>query len=142
MFKKIQNSGSSFIGRQLSRFKMSMAYVALAMSSTTAAMTIAIRFPDFPWYWILILSPALIFLAIMFGYYLDRLNISTQDQRKSNEMTHRYLLTSDFKSQEFHLTQTKMLLTAIAKYQKKEEIDVDEIMQMYQEYQRKWSSPQ
>ncbi len=141
MFSKIRNNGSLFVGRQLSRFKLAISYITLAMTFITAAMTTKSNYPQIEFEWILAVTPVVILLTLLMGYFLDRFNISTQDQRKSNEMTHRYLLTSDLKSQDYQLTQTKMLLMGLKNIQSDQEINVEEIMEIYKEYKQRWSPP-
>ncbi len=132
---------SNYIGKQISRFKLGMSYLTLAMTSLTALMMVKNVYPDIQLEWIILLVPFLILGTIMAGYFLDRWNISTQDQRKSNEMTHRFLLTSDMKSQQFALTQTRMLLLAMKNMKEGTEVDIDDIMTSYEDYLQKWKSP-
>lgn len=131
---------SNFIGKQISRFKLAMSYLTLAMTSITALMLVKSEY-EIQIEYILAFVPLLVLLTIFAGYLLDKWNISTQDQRKSNEMTHRFLLTSDMKSQQFALTQTKMLLMGLKGIKEGEEIDIDGIMATYENYLKKWSSP-
>ncbi|MHA1672231.1 MAG: hypothetical protein ACTSYI_01260 [Promethearchaeota archaeon] len=133
---------STFIGRQLSRFKLGMSYLTLAMSSITAVMTTKEAYGSIQIETILlILVPIALIGTITLGYALDRLDISTQDQRKSNEMTHRFLLTSDVKNQEFQLLQTNILLQALQAMKDKQDIDIDGLLGSYQDYLAKWQSP-
>ena len=121
-----------FIGRQLSRFKLGMSYLTLAMSSITAVMTTKFAYDSISiWIILAVLVPVAFVGTILLGYFLDKLDISTQDQRKSNEMTHRFLLTSDIKNQEFQLLQTKMLLKALQNIKENRDININEIMQDY-----------
>ncbi|MHA1777033.1 MAG: hypothetical protein DRO88_03795 [Promethearchaeia archaeon] len=132
-----------FIGRQLSRFKLGMSYLTLAMSSITAVMTTKFAYDSISiWIILAVLVPVAFVGTILLGYFLDKLDISTQDQRKSNEMTHRFLLTSDIKNQEFQLLQTKMLLKALQNIKENRDININEIMQDYEHYLEKWKSPE
>jgi len=132
---------SNFIGRQISRFKLGMSYLTLAMTSITALMMVKNVYPNIQLEWIIFLVPFLILGTIMVGYLLDKWNISTQDQRKSNEMTHRFLLTSDMKSQQFALTQTKMLLMGLKSIKEEKNLDIEAIMASYGDYLNKWKFP-
>jgi hypothetical protein len=133
---------SGYIGKQLSRFKNAMSYLTLAMTAITAFNTTKLIYPLIQLSWFVLALPFIILATILFGFFLDRLNISTHDQRKSNEMTHRFLLTSDIKSQQFQLVQTKMLLNALKAMKDGEEINIDEIMKSYDEYLLTWKSPE
>lgn len=141
--KKHQKKFSSnFIGRQLSRFKLGMSYLTLGMSSITAVMTTKEVYGDLQIETILaILLPVAVFGTIMLGFFLDKFNISSQDQLKSNEMTHRFLLTSDIKTQEFQMLQTKMLLAALQNLKDGRDINSGELLSMYDDYLLKWKSP-
>ena len=130
---------SFFVGRQLSRLKLALSYLTLAMSMITAAMTIKLNY-NIEIEWILLSLPLVILGAILFGYFLDKYNINTHDQRKSNEMVNRFLLTSDIKNQEFYLLQTKMILTAIKKMQEKQDFDVDDLLKYYDDYRERWTA--
>lgn len=130
-----------FIGRTLARFKMGMAYYAVAMSSVTAVMTFKTAFPSIDFWYIFPIVPVFIIGAVLLGYYLDTSNISTIDTRKTNETTHRFLLTSDVKAQEFQILQTQVILQALSDLNNKKDIDVDLINQKYVEYIQKWKQP-
>ena len=133
---------STFIGRQLSRFKLGMSYLTLAMSSITAVMVTKEVYSTIEIELILaILLPIALVGTIFLGYFLDRLDISTQDQIKSNEMANRFLLTSDVKSQEFQLLQTQILLQALQALKDRQDIDIEKLMGSYQDYLAKWKSP-
>lgn len=133
---------ASFIGRQLSRFKLGMSYLTLGMSSITAVMTTKYAYDSISiWLILAVLVPIALVGTIFLGYIMDKMDISTQDQRKSNEMTHRFLLTSDIKNQEFQLLQTKMLLKAMQDLKENKDIDIDALMDEYQHYLDKWKSP-
>ena len=118
-----------------------MSYYAVGMSSITAVMTFKTAFPTVEFWWIAILVPVAIIGAVLLGYYLDKSNVSTLDMRKTNETTHRFLLTSDQKSQEFQMIQTETLLQALAQLSKQEEIDLNLLKDKYSEYHSKWKSP-
>ncbi|MHA1521208.1 MAG: hypothetical protein ACTSRK_13575 [Promethearchaeota archaeon] len=133
---------STFIGRQLSRFKLGMSYLTLAMSSITAVMTTKEVYGSIQIEIILaILVPIALVGTIMLGYFLDRKDITTQDQRKTNEMTHRFLLTSDIKNQEFQLLQTQILLKALQSMKDSQDINIESLMDSYKDYLAKWQSP-
>ena len=64
------------------------------------------------------------------------------DILKANEITHRYLTTSDLKNQEFQLLQTEILLKAIQAIQENKKLDPKELLQKYENYFNKWKAPQ
>ncbi|WP_371806040.1 hypothetical protein [Candidatus Lokiarchaeum ossiferum] len=140
MVKQQKKITSNFIGKQISRFKLAMSYLTLAMTSITALMLVKAEY-EIQIEYIIAFVPLLVLITIFAGYLLDKWNISTQDQRKSNEMTHRFLLTSDMKGQQFALTQTKMLLMGLQSIKEGKDLDIDGIMATYEEYLKKWSSP-
>ncbi|MHA1745794.1 MAG: hypothetical protein ACTSWW_07330 [Promethearchaeota archaeon] len=138
LFDKIRTS--NFIGKQLSRFKMGMSYYTLAMSTITAAMLLKTNY-DIQLEWIIAILPLLFIATIFLGYLLDTLNINTQDLRKSNEMTHRFLLKSDLKSQEFQLMQTRFLVEALQAMKEGKTIDSSALDEKYVQYQKDWNAP-
>ena len=138
LFDKIRTS--NFIGKQLSRFKMGMSYYTLAMSTITAAMLLKTNY-DIQLEWIIAILPLLFIATIFLGYLLDTLNINTQDLRKSNEMTHRFLLKSDLKSQEFQLMQTRFLVEALQAMKEGKTIDSSVLDEKYAQYQKDWNAP-
>ncbi|MCF2140676.1 MAG: hypothetical protein K9W44_11535 [Candidatus Lokiarchaeota archaeon] len=141
--QKKKKINAPFIGRQLSRFKLGMSYLTLGMSSITAVMTTKYAYDSISiWLILAVLVPIALIGTILLGYFLDKLDITTQDQRKSNEMTHRFLLTSDLKNQEFQLLQTKILLMALQNVKDKKDIDIERLMDEYQIYLDKWKSPE
>ncbi|WP_457558986.1 hypothetical protein [Candidatus Harpocratesius sp.] len=120
-----------------------MSYLTLGMSSITAVMTTKYAYDSLSiWLILAVLVPVALIGTILLGYFLDKLDISTQDQRKSNEMTHRFLLTSDIKNQEFQLLQTKILLMALQNIKDKKDIDIQRLMDEYTIYLDKWKSPE
>ncbi|MCK5343024.1 MAG: hypothetical protein KAR20_06455 [Candidatus Heimdallarchaeota archaeon] len=131
---------SNFIGKQLSRFKMGMGYYTLAMSTITAAMLLKTNY-DIQIEWIIAFVPVLFLATIFLGYLLDTLNINTQDLRKSNEMTHRFLLKSDRKNQEFQLMQTRFLVEALQALKEGKDIDLSVLDEKYHQYQKDWKAP-
>ena len=133
---------SDFIGRQLGRFKMGMSYFTLMMVALNMAMNLKQNYYNLQLEVILlILFPILLFGTLFIGYVLDRSNINSQESRKSNELAHRYLLTSDFKSQAFHLMQTKILLTALKNLKEGKSIDFDQMEEEYNKYLDEWKAP-
>ncbi len=137
--KKIRDVG--FIGRTLSRFKIGMGYYAVIMSSITAVMTFKTAFPSLEFWYIFLLVPIMVIGTVLLGYYLDKSNISTLDMRTSNEISHRFLLTSDKKSQEFQLIQTEVIIEALAALSQKKDVDIELLHKKYQNYYQKWKDP-
>jgi len=138
LFDKIRTS--NFIGKQLSRFKMGMGYYTLAMSTITAAMLLKTNY-EIEIEWIIAFVPVMFLATIFLGYLLDTLNINTQDLRKSNEMTHRFLLKSDRKNQEFQLMQTRFLVEALQTLKEGKEINLNNLEEKYAQYQKEWKAP-
>ncbi len=138
LFDKIRTS--NFIGKQLSRFKMGMNYYTLAMSTITAAMLLKTNY-EIEIEWLIAFVPVMFLGTIFLGYLLDTLNINTQDLRKSNEMTHRFLLKSDLKSQEFQLMQTRFLVEALQAMKEGKNIDLSALDDKYEQYQKEWKAP-
>jgi uncharacterized protein (DUF2235 family) len=132
---------SNFIGTQLSRFKMAMGYYALIVSTISAIMLVKTAYPSFEIEWIIMVFPVPVLITWIIGYYLDKKNINTMDSIKSNEMVHRFLMTSDLKAQEFQLMQTELLLNALKSMKDGTEIETNSIQEKYQEYVKKWKSP-
>ena len=119
---------------------MGMGYYTLAMSTITAAMLLKTNY-DIEIEWIIAVIPILFLATILLGYLLDTLNINTQDNRKSNEMTHRFLLKSDLKSQEFQLMQTRFLIEALQAMKEGKDIDLSILDEKYLQYQKNWKAP-
>lgn len=132
---------SAFIGKNLSRFKMGMAYYTLLMSTITAAMTFKESYYSVDLTIIILAIPVLLILTVVLGYILDIMNINTQDQRKSNEMAHRFLMKSDIKTQEFEILKMKVLLDALQSVKDGKDVNFSQLEENYKEYQKKWKSP-
>jgi hypothetical protein len=129
-----------FIGRQLSRLKMGQSYYSIAVSTVSAISLISLAFEIS--FWMLILAfPVLLLGAFVIGYFMDIYNINTMDSLKANEIGHRYLTTSDLKSQEFQLLQTEIVLEALKAIQEKKQLDPKDLLKKYDLYFRKWKSP-
>jgi hypothetical protein len=129
-----------FIGRQLSRLKMGQSYYSIAVSTVSAISLISLAFEIS--FWMLILAfPVLLVGAFVIGYFMDIYNINTMDSLKANEIGHRYLTTSDLKSQEFQLLQTEIVLEALKAIQEKQQLDPKDLLKKYDLYFRKWKAP-
>ena len=129
-----------FIGRQLSRLKLGQSYYAIVVSSVSAISLISLAFEIT--FWMLILAfPILLLSTFIIGYFMDIYNINTMDKLKANEIGHRYLTTSDIKSQEFQLLQTEIVLEALKAIQEESRLDPKELLKKYDLYFRKWKSP-
>lgn len=128
------------MGKQLSRLKMGQSYYSIVVSTVSAISLISLAFTiDF---WLLIIIfPFLLFGAFIVGYFLDIYNINSMDTLKSNEITHRFLTTSDIKTQEFQLIQTEIILEAISAIQENKKLDPNDLLKKYDDYYRKWKSP-
>ncbi|MHA1584094.1 MAG: hypothetical protein ACTSWL_02475 [Promethearchaeota archaeon] len=133
---------SDYVGKNLSRFKMGMSYYTLFMSTVTAAMTMKFVYEDIQLEWIILAVPVLLIGTVFLGYFLDRMNVSTQDQRKSNEMTHRFLLTSDLKSQQFQMMQTQILLQAMQDLKNGNDVRLKSLEDAYKKYRENWKAPE
>jgi len=131
---------AQFIGKQLSRLKMGQSYYSIVVSTVSAIALISLAFRIT--FWMLIVAfPFLLLGAFIIGYFLDIYNINTMDTLKSNEITHRFLTTSDMKTQEFQLLQTEIILEAIKAIQEKKKLDPNDLLKKYDNYYRKWKSP-
>ena len=129
-----------FIGRQLSRLKLGQSYYSIVVSSVSAISLISLAFEIT--IWMLILAfPILLVGAFVIGYFMDIYNINTMDKLKANEISHRYLTTSDMKGQEFQLLQTEIVLEALKAIQEERELDPKDLLKKYELYFRKWKSP-
>lgn len=129
-----------FIGRQLSRLKLGQSYYSIAVSTVSAISLISLAFEIS--FWMLIFAfPVLLFGTFVIGYFMDIYNINTMDKLKANEIGHRYLTTSDLKSQEFQLLQTEIVLEALKAIQEKRQLDPKDLFKKYDRYTRKWKSP-
>ena len=139
MIKQVRSA--HFIGAQLSRIKMGQSYYSIVVSTVSAISLISLAFQIS--FWMLIVAfPILLFLTYIIGYFMDIYNINTMDTLKANEITHRYLTTSDIKNQEFQLLQTEIMLNAIKAYQDGENLDPKELLKKYELYFKKWKTPQ
>lgn len=132
---------SKFIGQQLSRLRMGQSYYSLFIASINAVMLVKIAYPVIEIKFILVIVPFLLLATVFIGYFLDRHNINSQDSLKSNEMTHRFLNTGDYKNQEFQLMQTKILLEALNSLKEGKKVEFAEIEEQYNKYVKKWKSP-
>jgi hypothetical protein len=136
-----QVKSARFIGKQLSRIKMGQSYYSIAVSTVSAISLISLAYKIE--FWMLIVAfPILLVMTFIIGYFLDIYNINTMDTLKANEITNRYLTTSDLKSQEFQLLQTEIILNAIKAIQEENKLDPKELLKKYEEYFNRWKSPQ
>lgn len=138
IIKKVKTA--QFIGKQLSRLKMGQSYYSIAVSTVSAISLISLAFRITFWM-LIIVFPFLLLGAFIIGYFLDIYNINTMDTLKSNEISHRFLTTSDMKTQEFQLLQTEIILEAIKAIQEKKKLDPNDLLKKYDNYYRKWKSP-
>ena len=138
IIKRVKSA--QFIGKQLSRLKMGQSYYSIAVSTVSAISLISLAFRISFWM-LLIVFPFLLLGAFIVGYFLDIYNINTMDTLKSNEITQRFLTTSDMKTQEFQLLQTEIILEAIKAIQEKKKLDPSDLLKKYDNYYRKWKSP-
>ena len=141
--KKVKKSRflkSSFLGTQLSRLKMGQSYYSILMATVNAIALLSLAFHIQIW-WLLALFPVLLIGTYGIGYYMDKHNINSIDSLKSNEMVHRFVNTSDLKTQEFQLLQTRIILESLKAIQDKKEINIDELENQYKAYLARWKSP-
>jgi len=134
-FKRIKSS--SFVGNQLSRLKMGQSYYTIITSTISAISLVSLAYNINIWIAIIIF-PFLLLFTYIIGYYLDIRNIKSIDSLKSIEMTHRFLNKGDIKTQEFQIMQTMILIEAI---QKGKDFNPDIIWERYNEYKKRWESP-
>ncbi len=138
IIKRVKSA--QFIGKQLSRLKMGQSYYSIAVSTISAISLISLAFRITFWM-LIIIFPIILLGAFIIGYFLDIYNINTMDTLKSNEITHRFLTTSDMKSQEFQLLQTEIILEAIKAIQENKKLNPNDLLKKYENYYRKWKSP-
>ncbi|MHA1726156.1 MAG: hypothetical protein ACTSYC_10780 [Promethearchaeota archaeon] len=131
---------AQFIGRQLSRLKLGQSYYSIIVSTLSAISLISLAFQINFWM-IVLIFPFILLAAYVIGYFLDVYNINTMDTLKSNEITQRFLTTSDVKNQEFALLQTEILLEALRALQENRKIEPAEILKKYESYYKKWKPP-
>ncbi|MHA1805331.1 MAG: hypothetical protein ACTSU4_12515 [Promethearchaeota archaeon] len=131
---------AQFIGRQLSRLKLGQSYYSIIVSTLSAISLISLAF-NIEFWMIILIFPIILLAAFIIGYFLDVFNINTMDTLKSNEITHRFLTTSDIKHQEFVLLQTEILLEALRALQENRKIEPTEILKKYESYYKKWKPP-
>jgi len=132
---------AQFIGKQLSRLKLGQSYYSIAVSTVSAISLISLAFRIEFWM-IAIAFPILLFFAYVIGYFLDIYNINTMDTLKSNEITQRFLTTSDLKNQEFQLLQTEILLEAVKAINDGKQLEPRKLLKKYEDYYEKWKSPE
>ena len=130
---------SKFIGKQLSRLKMGQTYYSIAVGTINAISLITIAFAFEIWILILFF-PILLFGAFVIGYYMDVKNIIAQDFSKTNEMAYRFLVTTDYKLQEFHLLLIKVVLKSLQDIKDNKDISMDYLAEEYKKYLKKWQS--
>lgn len=130
-----------FVGRQMSRLKMGQSYYQIAMSTISAIALIFIAFELT--IWILIIAFPLIFLGAFFiGYFMDIYNINSMEIFKTNEITHRFLTTSDEKNQEFQLLQLEIMLEAFKAMSENRKIEPKVLLRKFEAYYKKWKAPE
>ena len=134
-FKRIKSS--SFVGKQLSRLKMGQSYYTIITSTVSAISLVSLAYNINLWIAI-ITFPFLLLFTYIIGYYLDIRNVKSIDSLKSIEMTHRFLNKGDIKTQEFQIMQTVIIIEAI---QKGKDFNPDIIWKRYNEYKKRWESP-
>ncbi len=143
--KKVRKSKwvktARFLGRQMSRLKMGQSYYQIAMSTISAVSLIFIAFEIT--FWILIIAFPIILLGAFFiGYFLDIYNINSMEIFKTNEITHRFLTTSDEKNQEFQLLQLEVMLEAFKAMSENRKIEPKVLLRKFEIYYEKWKPPE
>lgn len=130
---------TSFIGKQLSRFRLAQTYYSIITSTLSTVSLIALAF-NISLYLLIIFFPIILLGILIIGYFMDVYNVNTIDMIKTNEIQHRYLNTRDMKIQEFQILQLKILSKIIKNNKDGFNIDFDEISKKYyKEYYDKWS---
>jgi len=130
---------SQFVGRQLSRMKMGMAYVLLFTSTLTAISVLNIAFPEIGIWIIFMLLPIAVFGSIFLGYLMDKSSIATTDHMKTLEMTSRFVNTADIKSYEFWMVIMEVFFKWMTSIQEGKPLDRNEIEKEYIKFLKKWS---
>lgn len=139
IIKRVKSA--NFLGKQLSRLKMGQSYYSIIVSTVSAISLISLAFNIT--FWILIIAfPLILIITYLIGYFMDIYNINTMDKLKADEISHRYLTTSDIKTQEFQLLQTEIIIEAIKAIQDEKKLDPKELLRKYEIYYRKWKSPE
>lgn len=135
MFKKKAN----FLGRQIARVRRGILYASIIMNALNTSSLIIMAFAIDISYAILLI-PAIILMIFMIGFVMDKSNINSYDMIKDNDMSCRYLLTSDVKNFEFQKLTTEILLLGMSKMMKNEVFDFEkEFAIKYDEFIKKWS---
>lgn len=119
---------------------MGQTYYAIAVSTISSISLIVIAF-EFEIWMLLALFPILLLSAFFVGYYMDIKDVTTQDIIKTNQIAHRFLLTSDYKSQEFQLLLIKAILKSFQDIKDNKDLNLDYLMEEYRIYLKKWKSP-
>lgn len=121
-----------FIGRQISRTKLTAVLYTMVMSTITALGVIGLylNIPSI----VLLIGGVIIGLIsfAIFGYILDKSDISTADFKNTIDISHRYVNTQDLKNQEFYLCLFKTLATWF-------NLDITVLEKNYKKYLKKWS---
>ncbi len=136
-----QFKSAKFIGKQLSRLKLGQSYYSIVVSTISAISLISLAF-NIDLVVVILTFPILLLFTYVIGYFLDVFNINTMDVLKSNEVSQRFLTTSDLKTQEFQLLQTELILEALKAVKENSKLDPKELLSKYDLYFKKWKSPQ
>ncbi len=129
----------NFIGRQLSRLRLGQTYYSIIITTVGTISLVSLAFHiDFSV--LIILFPIILFGAFMIGMILDKWDISSLDYRKTNEMSSRYMNTTDKKNFEFQSLQTEILVEVLKKIGKNEKVDFEDILKDKKEnFYKKWN---
>lgn len=138
-FKKMFRA--EFIGIQLSRFRNALVYLMMMTSLTSTIALVKLALPALEFETVIIaFGIPIIIITYIIGYYADKTNIITSDALKTNELGQRYLNTSDRKTQEFQIIQTKIIIESINSLTQNKKIDLKKKLQNELEiYVKKWS---
>ncbi len=134
-----KSSIKNFIGRQLSRLRLGQTYYSIIITTVGTISLVSLAFHiDFSV--LIILFPIILFGAFLIGMLLDNSDISSLDYRKTNEMSSRFMNTTDRKNFEFQSLQTEIIVEALKNNRKNKEVDFEDILKQKKiDFYKKWN---
>lgn len=130
---------SRFIGRQLARLKAGQSYYMMFMQTLTALGVLKWAFPEINFWRLIVLCIGALVGATIFGYIMDRSNITTMDHIKTMEMTYRYINVPDLKVFGFHAAMTEAMFEGMKAYQEGKPVDPNIVKEAYKKWIEEWS---
>ena len=130
-----------FIGRQLARLKAGQSLYSIIIQTITVLGIIKMALPGIDFWTLGLLFPIAILGALMIGFFMDKSDVITADHMKTIEMTHRYLNTADFKTNEFRMVQMRAFFEWMKAIQNNEPMDFDKLNKEYNKFIKKWNPP-